>query len=35
MIYLALALWPHFLAALAIGLVTGYALGRQRPGRRA
>lgn len=30
MIYLALSLWPQLLAALGIGMVTGYFLQRER-----
>jgi hypothetical protein len=28
MIYLVIALWPYVIGAAAIGLATGYALGR-------
>lgn len=35
MIYLCLALWPYLLGALAIGLVTGLAMGAGGTGRRA
>lgn len=33
MIYLAIALWPYVIGAAAIGLATGYALGRNAGGR--
>lgn len=34
MIYLAISLWPHLIAAAVIGLATGYVLGRMRVASR-